>query len=134
MGSNETNETYRLTAIGNSIAGIIGKELGWPNAVAPKAKSALPAPLAGTVTSSIFSVPFAPPHARPQPCTCPAERLDVLPSSALTAKNGSCSRPRTTFIHMLLRHRNQHFGACQLCVNAPAPLGCDWFNQDCSSV
>ena len=85
------------SSIGNSIAGIIGSELGWPRsaAVPPNVKSAVAGVFAVTVTSIVFSVPLAPPSCHATTVYLPGGTplIVKLPSSPLTAKNGCFVTP-----------------------------------------
>src|SRR5205823_13146829 len=83
------NRHQCLPIIGTSIADTNRSELGWPRnaAEAPNAKSAVAEPLAGTVTSIVFSVPLAPPSCQATTVYLPGGTplIVKLPSSALTA-------------------------------------------------
>src|SRR5262245_12379203 len=122
-----------MAAIGNSIAGIICKELGCPMAAPPNEKSALAAPLAGTVTSMVFSVPLAPPSCQATTVNLPAGTplIVKLPSSAVTAKKGCLLTATYDFIHGCWLHftGTSTSAWASLWVNAPAPFGCDWFQS-----
>src|SRR5438046_8924053 len=78
----------------------MGHELGFPIAVPPNEKSAFAAPLAGTVTSMLCSVPVAPPSCHATTLYLPGGTPFIvkLPSSAVTAKNGCFETATYDFI------------------------------------